>query len=159
MIEYLRTLIAHARFNRRVVRDGNSFPPEYKVFPYEVGDLLVNPKQEGKLSIVKITKIDRIPVMKGQSINIQGQRFISSEDDWLLIVSAVYGRSEFATLDEAIAAARSRSWTVHLGHVPNRAPGACSDMARIGREAVTKTELRDHKRWLDAFVRGEAGVF
>ncbi len=58
--------------------------------------------------MTKILKVDRWALEKGQSILIQGKTFVASEDDYLLIVSAAYGASEFDSLDELAVDARHR---------------------------------------------------
>lgn len=103
---------------------GTFFPPEYKQFPFKEGDLLVNRRCDGKFAVTKILKVDRWALEKGQSISIQGKTLVASEDDYLLIVSAGYGASEFDSLDEARSAAHEGRWTVKVRHTPNRTPGA-----------------------------------
>jgi hypothetical protein len=138
---------------------GNFFPPEYKQFPFKEGDLLVSKRSDGKYAVNKILKVDRFDFKAGASINIQGQRFVATEDDYLLIVSASYGESEFGSFEEAKAAAQSGRWTVKLGHAPNRAPGAASGLTLVGHSAVSESELTGYRQWRAAFERGDAGVF
>src|ERR1700688_3742600 len=69
---------------------GNFFPPEYKSFPFAEGDLLSHRSREGKYSISKVLKIDRITLKKGDTINIQRQAFVAPEDDFLLIISCAF---------------------------------------------------------------------
>jgi hypothetical protein len=69
---------------------GNFFPPEYKTFPFKEGDLLISKRNDGMFSVNKILKVDRFDFKKGSAINIQGQKFVAPEDDFLLIVSAAY---------------------------------------------------------------------
>lgn len=138
---------------------GEFFPPEYKQFPFKEGDLLVSKRSDGKFSVNKILKVDRFDFRKGSSINIQGQRFVATEDDYLLIVSAAYGEDEFSSFEQARAAAQSGKWTVKLGHAPNRTPGAAAGQTLVGHTPVREEELVGYKRWRQAFERGEAGVF
>jgi hypothetical protein len=138
---------------------GNFFPPEYKAFPFNEGDLLVSSRSDGKFSVNKILKVDRIDLKKGASINIQGKHFVASEDDHLLIVSATYGESEFSSFDKARTAALAGKWTVKIGHAPNRTPGAAAGQTRVGNSPVSKAELEGYRQWREAFERGEAGVF
>lgn len=138
---------------------GNFFPPEYKAFPFKEGDLLVSYRSEGKFSVNKILKVDRFDIKKGKAINIQGQRFIATEDDYLLIVSAAYGESEFGSFEDASAAAKAGKWTVRIGHAPNRTPGAAVGQTRVGNGTVLESELTGYRQWRQAFERGEAGVF
>ncbi|OGB22321.1 MAG: hypothetical protein A3I66_20580 [Burkholderiales bacterium RIFCSPLOWO2_02_FULL_57_36] len=138
---------------------GNFFPPEYKTFQFKEGDLLVSKRSDGKFSVNKILKIDRFDFKKGSAINIQGQRFVATEDDHLLIVSAAYGEDEFNSIEGASAAARAGKWKVKLGHTPNRTPGAAEGQTLVGSSQVLESELVGYRQWRKAFERGEAGVF
>jgi hypothetical protein len=138
---------------------GNFFPPNYKEFPFKEGDLLVSQRESGKYAVSKILKIDRIDIRKGQSIGIQNQRFVATEDDYLLIVSAAYGADEFNTFESARDAGIKGKWTVEYGHVPNRAPGAAQGQRRVGNAKVAESELGGYKIWKKAFDEGKAGVF
>ena len=141
------------------IHAGNFFPPDYKTFPFNEGDLLASRGGDGKFSVSKVLKIDRIALKKGESINIQGKSFAATEDDYLLIVSCSYGAAEFNTLEEARAAATKGKWTVKLGHAPNRSPGAAEGQTRIGHTSVTESELAGYREWRRAFDKGNAGVF
>lgn len=138
---------------------GNFFPPEYKEFPFKEGDLLASKSGDSKFAVNKILKVDRIEIRKGSSINIRGKIFTAPEDDYLLIVSASYGESEFDTLEQARAAAGSGKWTVKIAQVPNRAPGAAVGQTRVGNAPVSEAELADYREWRNAFDKGKAGVF
>ncbi|KGF72679.1 hypothetical protein DO97_06520 [Neosynechococcus sphagnicola sy1] len=138
---------------------GNYFPPEYKQFPFKEGDLLARCRSDGKFAITKILKIDRVFIKKGEAINIQGKSFIAPVDDYLLIVSASYGESEFDSLEQARTAALSGEWHIRFGHVPNRPPGAAAGQRQIGSEPVIEAELEGFHTWKQAFDKGEAGVF
>lgn len=141
------------------VRAGNFFPPEYKTFPFQEGDLLVSKRADGKFAVNKILKVERFDVKRGGSIGIQGKEFVATEDDFLLIVSAAYGDSEFNSFDDARAAALAGKWKVKVSHVPNRTPGAAKGQTRVGNTPVSNVELEGYTRWRQAFDRGEAGVF
>jgi hypothetical protein len=145
-----QTMSAHA---------GDFFPPEYKQFPFKEGDLLASRNSTGKFSVNKILKVDRITVKRGEFIIIQGKKFTAPVDDYLLIVSASYGASEFGSLEEARAAASAGRWSVQLGHAPNRPPGAAEGQTHVGSAPVTEAELTGYRAWRRAFDRGEAGVF
>jgi hypothetical protein len=138
---------------------GDFFPPEYKRFPFKEGDLLASQRSDGKVAINKILKVDQFSFRKGQSINIKGKSFAATEDDYLLVVSAAYGESEFNSLDEARAAAKLGKWTLKIGHVPNRPPGAAEGQVLVGNAPVTESELDGYRQWRKAFEKGEAGVF
>ena len=138
---------------------GNFFPPEYKVFPFAEGDLLASQRTDGTFSVSKILKIDRIEIRKGGAIQIQGKRFVATEDDFLLIVSSAYGKNEFRTLEEAKAAAVTGKWHIAYGHVPNRTPGAAQGQILIGHAPVQESELVGYRQWKAAFDSGDAGVF
>jgi len=138
---------------------GDYFPPEYKQFPFKEGDLLTSRHSYGKFAINKILKVDRIILKKGESINIQSKSFTAPVDDYLLIVSASYGESEFDSLEQARSAALSGKWHVRMGHVPNRPPGAAAGQTHIGSAPVTEAELDGYRIWKQAFEKGEAGVF
>ena len=138
---------------------GNFFSPEYKSFPFAEGDLLSHRSREGKYSVSKVLKIDRITLKKGDTINIQGQAFVAPEDDFLLIISCAFGEPAFNSLEEAKAAAQAGTWKVFVGHVPNRAPGAAEGHSLIGHQAVTESELVGYREWNAAFSKGEASVF
>ena len=138
---------------------GNFFPPEYKTFPFKEGDLLVSKRQDGTFSVNKILKVDRFDFKKGSAINIQSHKFVVTEDDFLLIVSAAYGESEFKSFEEANAAAKTGKWNVKMGHAPNRPPGAAAGQTLVGSSPVQKPELGGYRQWRQAFERGEAGVF
>ena len=138
---------------------GNFFPPDFKAFPFKEGDLLASKHDDGKYSINKVLKVDKIIVKKGGSILIQNQKFEAPEDDYLLIISCSYGKSEFNSLEEAKKAAESGKWKIEYGHIPNRAPGATSGQILIGHKPVSENELLGYKQWKAAFDKGEAGVF
>jgi hypothetical protein len=138
---------------------GNFFPPDYKIFAFKEGDLLVSRSSNGKFAINKILKIDQFDIKKGASINIQGQSFIATEDDYLLIVSASYGVAEFNSIEEARHSAQVGKWQIKLEHAPNRAPGAAEGQLHIGNAEVLQHELYGYNAWLNAFKKGEAGVF
>jgi len=138
---------------------GDYFPPEYKDFPFKEGDLLASRRSDGKFAVNKILKIDRVVVKKGESINIQGKSFVAPVEDYLLIVSASYGESEFDSLEQARSAALSGKWHVRLGHIPNRPPGAAEGQTHIGSAPVLDAELTGYRTWKWAFEKGEAGVF
>jgi hypothetical protein len=140
------------------VKAGNS-PPEYKQFPFKEGDLLVSGRSNGKFSVNKILKVDRFNFGKNSSINIQGKNFVPTEDDYLLIVSAAYGEDEFSSFEQARAGALAGKWTVKVGHVPNRAPGAAARQTLVGHAAVKDSELEGYRVWRSAFEKGDAGVF
>lgn len=141
------------------VMAGDFFPPEYKTFPFKEGDLLVSQRGDGVFSVNKILKVDKVGLKKGEAIHIQGQRFVATEDDHLLIVSAAYGEAEFRSFEEASAAAQAGRWTVKVGHVPNRTPGAAEGQTRVGHRPVQEAELAGYRQWKQAFDKGEAGVF
>jgi hypothetical protein len=143
----------------KIMNEGNFFPPEYKQFPFKEGDLLIYEGEDRKFSVTKILKVDRIEYKEGSIISIQGQKFTATEDDYLLVVSAAYGASEFKSADEATKAALSGKWTVIIGHTPNRTPGAASGQVWVGNEPVTESELTGYKMWREAFDKGEAGIF
>lgn len=138
---------------------GNFFPPEYKQFPFKEGDLLVSERSDSKFAVNKILKVDRFVFKKGSSINIQGRRFVATEDDYLLIVSSAYGDDEFSSFEQARAGALAGKWTVKLGHAPNRTPGAVAGQTLVGHAAVEESELEGYRLWRQAFEKGEAGVF
>jgi hypothetical protein len=138
---------------------GNFFPPEYKQFPFKEGDLLVSRRRDGKFAVNKILKVDRFEFKQGSSVNIQGKAFVATEDDYLLVVSAAYGADEFQSMEEARAAAKAGTWTVKIGHAPNRTPGAAVGQVLVGEEAVTDAELAGYGLWRESFDKGEAGIF
>jgi hypothetical protein len=140
-------------------RAGDFFPPQYKHFPFKAGDVLVSRGNNGKFAVNKILKVERFDVKKGASINIQGKKFTASEDDYLLVVSAAYGESEFKSFEEARAAAHAGKWTVKLGHAPNRPPGAAMGQTYVDHQGVREDELIGYRQWRQAFDRGDAGVF
>lgn len=137
---------------------GDFFPPEYKQFPFAAGDLLASKSSRGKLSVKKVLQVDRVEVQQGKAISIQGQRFIATETDSLLIVSESFGADEFDTFDAAKTAAQAGRWTVKLG-TRRIAPGAAAGQTRVGHAPVLEAELSGYRIWRDAFDKGEAGVF
>lgn len=140
------------------MKAGDFFPPEYKTFPFKEGDLLGSRRGDGKFGVNKILKIDRWSLRRGEAILIQGRRFVATDDDYLLIVSAAYGESEFANLEEARSAAAAGTWKVKVAHVPNRTPGAAMGQMLVGHAAVLESELTAYRLWRKAFEAGEAGV-
>jgi hypothetical protein len=138
---------------------GNFFPPDYKTFPFKEGDLLSSRHDSGLYSVSKIVKVDKVSLKQGQSISIQGQTFTATEDDFLLIISAVYGKAEFPSLEAARTAAKAGTWHVGLGHVPNRPPGAAEGQTLIGHAPVVESDLGGYKLWKTEFDKGRAGVF
>ena len=141
------------------VNAGDFFPASYKQFAFKEGDLLVSKGSDGKFAVNKILKIDKFVVRKGAAIIIQGKSFTATEDDYLLVVSAAYGASEFQSLEQAAAAAKAGKWQVQIGHVPNRAPGAAAGQTYVGSAAVTSAELEGYRLWREAFEKGQAGIF
>ncbi|WP_375766134.1 hypothetical protein NR798_31120 [Archangium gephyra] len=138
---------------------GDVFPPEYKSFPFKEGDLLSSQGRDGKYSVSKVLRVDHVTVKKGASINIQGQVFVAPEDDFLLIISSAHGKPEFGSIEEAQAAANTGAWSIAIGHIPNRAPGAAYGKTLVGHRPVQEDELTGYKQWKAAFDRGAAGVF
>ncbi|MDZ7924916.1 MAG: hypothetical protein U5M23_12890 [Marinagarivorans sp.] len=138
---------------------GDFFPQDFKEFLFREGDLLVSRSDDGKFSINKVLRIDKIVLETGDSISIQGQLFTAPEKDFLLIVSMSYGESEFDSLDAAKKAAESGEWSVKIGHIPNRAPGASSGQMLIGHQPVKKEELTGYNQWRELFDQKKAGVF
>jgi hypothetical protein len=138
---------------------GNFFPSEYKQFPFKEGDLLASQHTDGSYSIDKILKIDKITLNKGESINIMGQRFTAPDEDYLLVISTTMGEYEFETLEQTMHAAKNGQWTIKIGHVPIRAPGAASGKTLIGFDQVRETDLIGYQQWKTAFDMGEAGIF
>jgi len=135
------------------------FPPEYKTFPFNEGDLLVSQQKNGTFSISKVLKIDKIDIHKGQPISIQGKRYVAAEDDSLLVVSSAYGAEKFNSFEAAKKAAIAGTWKIGVTHIPNRAPGAAAGQQLVSHAPVKDEELEDYKTWLDSFVKGEAGIF
>jgi hypothetical protein len=146
-------------FQAMTANAGNFFPSEYKQFPFKEGDLLVSQDSDGKYALNKVLKVDKVVVRKGESINIQGRRFTAPEDDYLLVVSASYGESEFRSVEQARSAAKAGNWRVRYSHIPNRPPGAAAGQTYVGTSAVTEAELQGYRLWRKAFEDGEAGVF
>jgi hypothetical protein len=138
---------------------GSFFPSNYKQFEFKEGDLLVSKRSDGKFAVNKILKVDRFELKNGESISIQGQTFTASEDDYLLIVSAAYGESEFDSFEAARAAAHAGKWRVKIAHAPNRSPGAAVGQTYVGHQAVSDEELAGYIQWRGAFDKGEAGIF
>lgn len=138
---------------------GGFFPSDYKQFPFKEGDLLVSKRSDGKFAVNKILKVDRFEIMNGASISIQGQIFIATEDDHLLVVSAAYGESEFDSFEAARVAAHAGKWRVKIAHVPNRTPGAAFGQTYVGHQVVVDEELVGYTQWRQAFDKGEAGIF
>jgi hypothetical protein len=138
---------------------GNFFPPEYKQFAFQAGDLLVSKRSDGKFAVNKILKVDRFDFQKNSSIDIQGKNFIVTEDDYLLVVSTAFGAAEFTSFEQARAAALSGKWPVAVDHAPNRTPGAAAGQTLVGHASVKETELTGYQLWYRAFKNGSAGVF
>ena len=154
-----RSSISMSNRSSMSISAGNFFPPEYKQFPFEEGDLLVSKNADGKFSVNKILKVDRFDFKKGSSINILGRPFVATEDDYLLVISAAFGDDEFKSFEEARAAAQAGTWTIRVRHAPNRPPGAAKGQTWVGHAPVTEAELIGYKVWRQAFETGEAGVF
>jgi hypothetical protein len=138
---------------------GEFFPTEYKQFQFKEGDMLVSKRSDGKFAVNKILKVDRFGLKKGMSISIQSKKFTATDDDYLLVVSAAYGESEFQSFEEARAAADAGTWTVKIGHAPNRTVGAAQGQTRVGHQQVRDSELAGYRQWRQAFDNGEAGIF
>lgn len=138
---------------------GEFFPTEYKQFQFQEGDMLVSKRSDGKFAVNKILKVDRFDLKKGTSISIQSKKFTATDDDYLLVVSAAYGESEFQSFEEARAAADAGTWTVKIGHAPNRTVGASQGQTRVGHQQVRDSELVGYRQWRQAFDNGEAGIF
>ena len=139
--------------------NGNFFPPEFKSFPFQEGDLLSSQNEAGKFSVSKVLKVDQMTIKRDASIHIQGQIFVAPEDDFLLVVSCAYGEHEFDSIEAAKAAAKAGTWNLRIGHIPNRAPGAAQGQTLVGHAPVQESELEGYRIWKTAFDKGEAGVF
>lgn len=135
------------------------FPAEYKSFPFREGDLLAGERAGGKIAISKVLRVDKVVLRAGESIQIQDQRFTAPMDDFLLVISAALGAAEFDSLEQAREAAARNRWTIQVGHVPNRPPGAAAGKTLVGSAPVTEEELKGYRLWREAFDRGEAGIF
>lgn len=146
-------------FTSMTTQAGEFFPTEYKQFPFNEGDMLLSKQSDGKFAVNKILKVDRFDLKKGTSISIQSRKFTATEDDYLLVVSAAYGESEFQSFEEARVAADAGTWTVKIGHVPNRTVGAAQGQTRVGHQQVRDAELVGYRQWRQAFDKGEAGIF
>ena len=155
----MRLLALLALLIPMTIHAGNFFPAAYKQFSFKEGDLLASQRADGRFSVNKILRVDRVEIRKGNSINIQGQNFVATEDDYLLIVSAAYGEDEFASLEDARAAASNGKWKIKISHVPNRAPGAAEGQIHVGHSPVRDEELVGYRKWRQAFDAGKAGVF
>lgn len=142
-----------------IEEDDAFFPADYKSFPFREGDLLASERTGGKFAISKILRVDKIDVRAGESIQIQGQPFTAPVDDFLLVISAALGAAEFDSLEQARAAAAANRWTLQVGHIPNRPPGAAAGKTLVGSAPVTEAELEGYRLWREAFDRGEAGIF
>ena len=139
---------------------GNLFPQEYKSFPFKEGDLLASrDSKTGKYAVNQVLKVDRIEIAKGETISFQGQRFVATEDDFLLVIGCSYGEREFDSIEAARAAAQAGRWTVKIAHVPNRAPGSAAGQTLIGHRAVREQDLEGYRVWRAAYDKGEAGIF
>ena len=138
---------------------GEFFPEDYQSFPFKEGDLLVSQRSNGMFSVNKILKIDKVTLKAGESIRIQNQVFQAPVEDHLLVISASYGESEFKSFEDAKKAAVSGQWTVKIGHVPNRDPGAAAGQQFVGNSPVKESELNGYYQWKVAFKKGEAGIF
>ena len=95
----------------------------------------------------------------GGAISIQGQTFVATEDDFLLVVSVAIGEREFASLQEAKSAAAAGTWHVRIGHIPARPLGLSQGQVLVGHTDVAENELDGYRQWRAAFDRGEAGIF
>ena len=137
---------------------GNFFPPEYKFLRFKEGDVVAF-ETKGKYAIERILKIDRVTVQSGQTINIQGQPFTATEDDYLLVVSASFSNPDFNTVEEARLATQNKSWRVQIGHVPRRTTGVGDGAVYLGNYPVTEDELSGYNLWKEAFDKGQAGIF
>jgi hypothetical protein len=138
---------------------GNYFPQDYKEFSFREGDLLASQREDGKIAINKVLRVDKVVLNSGDSISIQGQVFTAPEKDFLLIVSMSYGESEFSTIEQAKVAAEKGIWSVKMGHIPNRAPGASHGQVLISHQPVKQEELAGYKQWRELFDQKQAGVF
>ena len=138
---------------------GNFFPPEYKSFPFKEGDLLVSKRSDGKFAVNKILRVDRFDFKRGSTINILGQHFVVTDDDYLLIVGTALGEAEFSSFEEAKAMAIAGTWKIMVAHIPSRAPGAAEGQTAVGNSQVLESELEGYHLWRQVFERGEAGVF
>ena len=135
------------------------FPESYKQFAFKEGDLLTSKRSNSVYSVNKILKIDKVILEPGDAIIIQSQKFTAPVKDFLLVISASYGESEFISFEQAQQAARAGKWKVKFSHIPNRAPGAAEGQQLIGHATVTESELAGYYPWRAAFDKGEAGIF
>lgn len=138
---------------------GNWFPEDYKTFSFQEGDILASQQEDGKYRLNKVLRIDKVILKEGDSINIQGQIFTAPEEDFLLIISMSCGEADFATLDDAIQAAKIGKWNVIMEHAPSRSPGAAAGQVLVGHQPVSDSELAGYNQWKKLFETGKAGVF
>lgn len=73
------------------MKNGNFFPPEFKEFPFKKGDILASKNGSGAYTLDKIIAVDKVSVPHGTEISIQGQAFVSDEDDWYITKEELQG--------------------------------------------------------------------
>ena len=140
------------------MKAGNFFPPEYKSFPFQEGDMLAS-QSNGQFRLTRILKVDKYFLKQGQAINIQGQIFIAPEDDFLLIISIAIG-NKFNTIEDVAKAVKDRTWNVEAGHIPQRTSGILKGpIYHVGNYPIAENELSGYYEWEKLFRAGQAGIF
>lgn len=139
------------------MKAGNFFPPEYKVFKYQEGDVLIFQNKD-KFILSRILMVKKIPVLTGQTIRILNEAFTAPEDDYLIVVGNAFS-VHFESRAAAEQAFNTRNLKIEFGFVPTRATGAPIDAIYLGNFPVEDAELAGYEGWRDLFDSGQAGIF
>ncbi len=140
-----------------MTKEAAFFPEDYKQFRHSEG-MLLGGESNGKWSLIKILKVHRVDVYKGQTILIADHEITSPVDDFLFVVACSFS-NEYESIEALEQAVKDNTWTTRIGCVPRRTTGFSDDYSYLGREDASKDELKGFKIWRDAFEKGEAGIF
>lgn len=134
------------------------FPAEYQSFDHHPGDVFADLEQ-GKYGLMRVLTVDRVDIAKGEQINIAGQSFTASDDDYLLIVGCALGAPEYQSIEDAKQAPSQGRWLPGTEHAPMRATCVTRAQVFVLNVPVREDELCGYHEWRRQFAAGEAGVF
>ncbi len=131
-----------------------------KQFYHQEGEAIAF-ELDGKITLFKIIKIEKLLLQKGKSYNIAGIEIKAPEDDFFICVAINLARTQFNTLEESIRALKENQveWIFQMS--PMRPSGIYSTPIFKTNHFVKvfDEELQAFEAWKHDFLRGMAGVW
>lgn len=135
-------------------REPDFFPEDYKSFSHSDGEVL-GYDSEGQWIIVKVLKVDRVDVSKGQTIIIAGEQVTALQNDFLYVVLCSFSQP-FDSMAAMQQAAASGDWKVKRACVPLRTIEFPDNARYLDMINVTDQEKQAVKQWRNGFDQGES---